>query len=50
MDISNLSVVELESMAYKQVVLLQQTQRNIQVLEAEISKRNEPKEKSEVVV
>jgi hypothetical protein len=41
MDISKLSVVELESMAYKQVVLLNQTQKNIQILEAEIAKRNE---------
>ena len=43
MDITKLSVVELESMAYKQVVLLSQTQKNIQILEAEIAKRNEPK-------
>ena len=43
MDITKMSLVELESMAYKQVVLLGQTQKNIQILEAEMAKRNEPK-------
>jgi len=43
MDITKMSITELESLAYKQVVLLGQTQKNIQILEAEIAKRNEVK-------
>lgn len=39
MDLTKLTVIELESMAYRQVVLLEQTQRNLQILNAEITRR-----------
>ena len=37
--IEELSLVELESLCYKQIVLLQQTQNNINILQAEIAKK-----------
>jgi hypothetical protein len=43
-DIKKMSVVELESLAYRQIVLLEQTQKNLQVLNNEINTRKEPKE------
>ena len=39
--IEEFSLVELESLCYKQFVLLQQTQNNINILQAEINKRGE---------
>ena len=39
--IEDLSLVELESLCYKQIVLSQQTQNNINILQAEINKRGE---------
>ena len=39
--IEEFSLVELESLCYKQIVLLQQTQNNINILQAEINKRGE---------
>lgn len=39
MDISTLNMTELKALAYDQLVLLQQTQNNIRILEAEIQKR-----------
>jgi hypothetical protein len=52
MDIDNLSIQELKALAYDQVVLLQQTQNNIQLLENKIkllekeNGNNEPKSDS----
>ena len=43
MDVTKLSVEQIKSMAYDQIVLLEQTQRNLQILNTEIAKRNEPK-------
>ncbi len=43
MDVTKLTVEQIKSMAYDQIVLLEQTQRNLQILNAEIAKRNEPK-------
>ena len=37
--IEEMSLMELESICYKQIVLLQQTQNNINILQAEIAKR-----------
>ena len=37
--IEEMSVSELKALAYDQVVLLQQTQNNINILQAEIAKR-----------
>ena len=37
--IEELSVSELKALAYDQVVLLQQTQNNINIIQAEIAKR-----------
>jgi hypothetical protein len=39
--IDQLTVVELQAIAYQQVKLLNQTQQNIQVIEAELQKRQE---------
>ena len=39
--IEELSVMELESLCYKQIVLSQQAQNNINILQAEINKRGE---------
>jgi hypothetical protein len=48
MDLTKLKIEQLKAMAYDQIVILEQTQRNIQVLNAEIQKRNtEPVEKTE---
>ena len=46
MDLSKLELKELQALAYEQIVLLRQTERNIQILEGEInSRKNTPKEK-----
>jgi hypothetical protein len=37
--IEEMSVIELKALCYEQIVLLQQTQNNINVLQAEIQKR-----------
>jgi len=39
MDITKLNLEQLKALAYDQVKLLNQTQHNIQVLEAEMAKR-----------
>ena len=39
MPIEEMSVMELESLCYKQIVLLQQAQNNINIIQAEIAKR-----------
>ena len=39
MDISKLTLQELKSLAYDQIILLNQTQANINLLQAEIDKR-----------
>lgn len=44
MDITKLSTVELEALAYKQICLLNQTQKNVQVIETELAKRYEVKD------
>ena len=42
-DITKMTVTELKALAYEQVLLLNQTQANLQAIQAEISKRqNEP--------
>lgn len=38
MDITKLSLVELESLAYKQIVLLEQTKNNLATLNQQIAK------------
>jgi len=38
-DISQLTVDQLKSLAYDQVILLEQTRNNITILQAEIAKR-----------
>jgi len=38
-DLSKLTVEQLESMAYKQVKIIEQTRINIQLIEQELAKR-----------
>ena len=40
MDLKTLSVEQLKVLAYDQIILLNQTQSNIRVIEAEIAERN----------
>jgi hypothetical protein len=42
-DISGLSLVELESLAYRQIVILEQTQQNLQILEQKIAEKQNEK-------
>lgn len=42
MDITTLSITELKALAYDQFVLIEQTQKNIAAINAEIAKRNTP--------
>jgi hypothetical protein len=44
MDLKTLSVEQLKALAYDQIALLEQTQKNLQVLNNEINTRKEPKE------
>jgi hypothetical protein len=44
MDISKMTVEELKALAYDQIVLLNQTQTNLNILQAEIAKRAKEKE------
>jgi len=40
MNVKELDLKDLKAMAYEQIVLLEQTKRNIQMIEEEIIKRN----------
>jgi hypothetical protein len=44
MDITKLSVTELKALAYEQVEIVERGRMNLQALQAEIAKRDEPKE------
>lgn len=44
MDITTLTETELKALAYEQVKLLNQAQHNLQMIEQELAKRNQPKE------
>ena len=47
--IEDMTVIELESLCYRQLIILQQTQTNIQILQNEILKRNQQdKENKEI--
>ncbi len=43
MDITTMTLEQLKALAYDQIVLLQQTQNNLALLQAEIKKREEIK-------
>ena len=47
MDLTNMTVEQLESLAYRQVKLLEQTRVNIQIIEQEIAKRSKEEPKKE---
>ena len=40
-DITAMSIVELESLAYRQIALLEQTKVNLQLIQQEIAKKQE---------
>jgi phosphoribosyl-ATP pyrophosphohydrolase len=44
MKIEEMSEVELKSMCYDQLVILEQTQMNIKIIQQELQKRSQPKE------
>jgi hypothetical protein len=46
MEISKMSLEQLKSLCYDQIVLLNQTQANINVLQAEIAKKEKENDKS----
>ena len=53
--IEDMSVMELESIGYRQLILLQQTQNNIQIIQQELQKRlereqNEQNEQNEQTI
>jgi hypothetical protein len=43
MDITTLTIEQLKALAYDQILLLQQTQNNLNLIQAEIKKREEEK-------
>jgi len=43
--LEEMTVVEIESLCYRQIVLLEQTKQNIQLLQMELQKRNEKENK-----
>ena len=48
-SIEELTLEEIKALAYDQVVLLQQTQNNINILQAEIQKREASKDKEKQI-
>ncbi len=41
-----MSVTELKALVYDQLALIEQSQRNIQIINAELQKRNQPVEQA----
>lgn len=46
MDIEKLSITELESLAYRQLIVLQQTQNNINLIQARIAELQKKEDKN----
>ncbi len=51
MDITNLSVVELKALAFDTLVVIENSQKNLQLINQEINKKiNEPKDIKEETI
>ena len=44
--LEEMTVMEIEAFCYRQIVLLEQTKTNIQILQQELQKRNEVKKET----